>query len=131
MTTTAEGTFQITDWKEETYAEREGGRVLAQADVEQSFAGDLEGTGSVRWQMAYRDDGTADWLGMQLIEAVLDGRSGSFVLRSSGTFDGERAAGEWTVVSGSGTGELRGLTGRGSMDAPMGLEATYSLDYDL
>lgn len=127
----ARGAFQITGWQEETYAELGGNRKLTQAEVKQTFTGDLEGEGSVRWQMAYREDGTADWLGMQQVEGSLGGHRGTFVLRSVGTFDGDRAAGEWAVVAGSGTGELQGLTGHGMMEAPMGHEASYSLDFGL
>lgn len=127
----AEGTFKIAAWQEDTYAESVGDRKLTQADVRQTFTGDLEGEGSVRWQMAYRPDGTATWIGMQQVKGTLGGRSGSFVLQSAGTFDGSKAVGEWTVVAGSATDDLEGLSGSGTMEAPMGSEASYSLDYHL
>jgi hypothetical protein len=52
------------------------------------------------------------------------------VLETSGTFDGKIAEGEWKVVPGSGTEELRGLTGTGGFSAPLGPEASVTLDYD-
>ena len=53
------------------------------------------------------------------------------MLRSVGTFDGSKAVGELTVVSGSGTGDLSGISGTGSFDAPMGDSAALTLDYEL
>jgi Protein of unknown function (DUF3224) len=52
-------------------------------------------------------------------------------MRVSGTFDGEEARGELSVVPGSGTGDLDGITGRGEFSAPRGPEARVSLDYNL
>ncbi len=127
----AEGTFRIATWNEDTYTEIDGERKLSQADVAQDFAGDIEGSGTVRWQMCYRPDGTADWVGMQHVNGRIGDRAGSFVLRTAGTFDGSKAAGEWTVVSGSGTGALERLRGSGQLEAPLGADATYVLDYEL
>jgi hypothetical protein len=57
--------------------------------------------------------------------------SGSFaLLQTDGTFAGSEARGELAVVPGSGTGDLRGLHGRGRFSAPHGGEATVKLDYD-
>ena len=81
--------------------------------------------------MAYRADGTADYVGLQHLVGTLGGRSGSFVLSSPGTFDGQAATGTWTVLEGSGTEELAGLTGTGTFTAPSGGEPTVTLDYDL
>ena len=58
-----------------------------------------------------------------------DGRAGSFVLQNTGEFDGMVARGPWSVVAGSGTGELEALRGAGGFEA--GQEATYNLDYEL
>ncbi|HSK90190.1 MAG TPA: DUF3224 domain-containing protein, partial [Euzebyales bacterium] len=124
-------TFEVAAWEEDAYTEMDDDRKLSQADVAQNFAGDIEGSGSVRWQMCYRPDGTADWVGMQHVDGRIGDRSGSFVLRTAGTFDGATAAGEWSVVTGSGTGALETLTGSGRMEAPMGSAATYVLDYEL
>ena len=131
MTTHASGMFEIASWDESRYEERDGGAGLAEAQVSQTFTGGIEGHGSVRWLMCYRPDKTADWVGLQLIDGELGGRKGSFVLRSTGVFDGSTAAGDWSVVPGSGVGELAGLSGLGRIDAPMGGEATYTLDYEL
>lgn len=64
---------------------------------------------------------------------AIEDRSGSFVLQHVGTFDGQTAKAEVLVVPGSGTGDLRDLTGKGSFLAGMGPEGERSiaLDYDL
>jgi hypothetical protein len=40
------------------------------------------------------------------------------------------ASGPLAIVQGSGTGELEGIVGQGTLSAPMGGEPSVSLDYD-
>jgi hypothetical protein len=117
-------------WNEERYAQLESGGGLSQASVTQTVEGDIEGEGSVEWRMCYRPDKTAEFVGLQRIVGRIDGRTGSFVLQSNGVFDGKESRGSLSVVPGSGTGDLRGVTGRGKFSAPHGPEASYSLDLD-
>jgi Protein of unknown function (DUF3224) len=131
MATTATGTFEINGWDEKPYAEMEGGRKLTRASVKQAFAGDIEGDGAVEWLMCYRDDGTANWCGLQRIDGQVGGRTGTFVLQMAGTFDGQVAKGDWFVVPGSATGDLRSLEGTGGMHAPLGQTPSFTLDYDV
>src|ERR1700688_1442408 len=130
MTAHATGKFKIQSFDEQTSAEIEGGGKLTRASVTQAFSGDIEGDGAVEWLMCYRADKTADFVGLQRVSGQLGRRAGSFVLKTAGTFDGEQAKGDWSVVSGSGTGDLRGLSGIGGVTAPHGLEASVTLDYD-
>jgi hypothetical protein len=131
MSTHAQGTFEIQSWDENPYAELDDARKLTRASVAQAFNGDLEGEGSVEWLMYYREDKTADFVGLQRFVGRLGSRSGSFVMTTQGTFDGEKAAGELAVVAGSGTEELSGITGGGSFVAPHGSTPSVELDYDL
>jgi hypothetical protein len=128
--TTANATFTVQGWDEQTFEERDPGK-LTIASVQQAVSGDIEGSSDVRWVMAYTADDAAEFVGVQSVTGSLGGRTGSFVLRSVGTFDGKTAAGEVTVVAGSGTGDLAGLSGTGSFNAPMGGEASITLDYQL
>jgi Protein of unknown function (DUF3224) len=130
MSTHAKGTFEISSWDENPYVELDGGAKLTRASVGQAFSGDLEGEGSVEWLMCYREDKTADFVGLQRFVGRLGSRSGSFVMRTQGTFDGEKAAGELSVVAGSGTEELGGITGAGAFVAPHGSTPSVDLDYD-
>jgi hypothetical protein len=124
----AAGSFNLTSWDEETYFEFSG-RKMTLATVTQSFSGDITGEGEVRWLMVYTDDGTARFVGMQRVEGSIDGRHGSFVLETSGDFDGQMARWTATVILGSGSDELEGLQGMGTFGAEHGPEATYEIDY--
>jgi hypothetical protein len=125
------GIFKIEGWDESAYSEEQDGRKLTQASVKQSFSGDIEGEGSVEWLMCYRPDQTAEFVGLQRIDGLLGGRSGSFVLlQTDGSFDGTEAKGQLSVVPGSGTGELSGLRGQGRFSAPRASEASMTLDCD-
>lgn len=130
MATQAQATFKIESWDEETYGELAGGGKLTRASVKQALSGDIEGDGAVEWLLCYRADETADFVGLQSVAGKVGARSGSFVLQVNGSFDGGKAMGEWSVVPGSGTGELEGIRGRGGFSAPPGSEAAVTLEYD-
>jgi hypothetical protein len=130
MSTHAQGTFEIKGWEESAYEELAGDAKLTRASVAQAFTGDLEGEGSVEWLMCYREDKTADFVGLQRFVGRLGERSGSFVMQTRGTFDGTEARGRLEVVERSGTEELAGITGSGAFAAPIGPKASVELDYD-
>ena len=125
MSTQVRGTFKIDAWDEQPYADK-----LSRAQVKATYSGDIEGQGETEWLMCYREDKTADFVGFQRIVGSIGERSGSFVFESTGAFDGKEAAGPITIVQGSGTGDLAGITGSGTFSAPMGGEPSVSLDYD-
>jgi hypothetical protein len=127
----ATGTFQITSMHEDTYQELNGEGKLTRAGGTQQFRGDIQGDGLVEWLMCYPGDGGARYVGLQRIDGSLGGKKGSFVIESVGNFDGKRSKGDWTVIAGSGDGDLAGISGTGSFEAPSGPEATYTLDYEL
>lgn len=131
MSTHITGKFKYTTWDEDAYEELESGRRLTRASVAQEISGDLEGEGSAEWLMCYRPDKTATFTGLQRLTGRIGERAGSFVVESSGTFDGQLARGRWTVVPGSGTDDLSAIQGEGSWEAPHGPEATFELDCDL
>jgi Protein of unknown function (DUF3224) len=130
MSTQASSTFKIESWDEQPYLETEDGGRLTRASVKQVIEGDIDGRGEVEWLMCYRPDQTADFVGLERVVGSIVGRSGSFVLQSTGTFDGREAKGPLSVVRGSGTGDLSGIVGSGDLRAPLGSEASVSLDYD-
>lgn len=124
------GELTLSSWDEKTYAEREGDRKLTRATVTQDLTGDVTGKAQVEWLMTYGPDGTAQFVGLQQLEGVLDGREGSVVLESSGEFDGKEATWTGRIVEGSGTGGWAGMHGEGRFHAPHGPTASFSLDYD-
>ncbi len=102
--------LRIADWKEETYQELPGGQKLSRASVALGGQGD-DLVGSFESTLFYRADGTSTYVTVTHLTGVLDGRGGSFVLTGEGAFDGTAAVGTSTVVPGSGTGELAGISG--------------------
>ena len=127
MRTRATATIEGKGWDEQPYDEREGVK-LARASVTQAYHGDIEGEAALEYLMAYRTDGAASFVGLERVVGRIGGRSGSFVLQSSGVWRDGTARAEQVVVPGSGTGELRGLRGEGSYEATQTEHPTW-LDY--
>lgn len=127
----ATGKFSVTGGSEQTVHDAPGEIKLTRVSGSQRFGGTIEGLGSVEWVFGYRSDRSAVFAGLQRIEGSIDGRSGSVVLESTGEHDGKTSKGRWRIVPGSGTGELAGISGAGSFDAPGGPEASYELEYRL
>lgn len=124
------GSFEVASWDEDAYQESDD-RKLTLASVGQRFDGDVRGDGSARWLMAYRPDGTARFVGLQRVEAEVDGKRGTLVFETIGNFDGKVA--RWTadVVDGAGDGDFARASGRGTFEAPIGSTASFDLDVDL
>jgi hypothetical protein len=127
--TKAAGTFDLASWDENTYEELDAGSKLTMAAVTQKFEGDIAGEGAARWLMFYHDDGTAHFVGLQRVTGSIGKRAGSFVLETTGDFDGKTAKWDASVVRGSATGELEDLAGTGSFGAPKGPKASFELEY--
>jgi hypothetical protein len=127
----ATGTFRVSSMKEDPYEELAGGGKLTRASGDQAYEGDIVGRGAVQWLMSYRGDGTAHFVGIWHLTASIDGRSGAFVIESTGEFDGKASSGSWSVLDGLGDGDLRGLRGTGTFRAPGGADATYDLEYEI
>ena len=59
------------------------------------------------------------------------GSAGSFVLQRVGLFEGGQAKESYSVIPGSGTGELRGLSGEGTSDLGHGTEFPFTLTFEI
>jgi hypothetical protein len=135
MATQATGTFKYKQWDEKPYSEVEGGSKLARACVINAFQGDVDGEGTLEYLMSYTNAGegwgSGTFTGFEQVVGRVQERSGSFVLQHSGTFEGDTVSATWSVVPGSGAGELRGLRGTGGFVARHGEPAaSFTLDYD-
>lgn len=80
--------------------------------------------------MTHASETDATFVDIERVVDSLGGRSGSFVLRHSGTFDGQKATAEWEVLQGSGTDELKGLTGSKGSSSGHAEEYEMTLEYD-
>ena len=130
MKKTANARFAIKSWDEKPYSEGQDQPKLTRASVTKSFTGDLEGESHVEYLMMYRSDGTAAFVGLERVVGRLGGKSGSFVLQRTGVFESGEAKESYSVVSGSGTGELQGLRGEGSSAVGHGMEHPFALSYE-
>lgn len=128
---TATGEFKIEQWDEKPYQEGTKGRKLTRATVVQKYTGDIVGTGTTEYLMAYKADGTAEFTGLQRIEGKIGGKRGAFVISLSGKFSGKGAKAKITVVSSAGTAALDSLSGKGSFEALLGETGTYTLKYEM
>jgi len=126
MGTRATGTVQVSDWEESAYAEAEGQAKLARATSQAVFGGELEGSGRCEWLLTYPAEGPASFVGVQSFDGSLSGRAGTFVLELRGVFDEQGPHVSWSVVPGSGSRELAGLTGTGGYES-----ADLVLDYEI
>jgi len=111
MAVTLTTRMRITDWDESPAEEFGDGSKLTRAQVRLADGEDGLASGSAGMLAYYRPDGTSSYVTVMRLTGMLDGRAGSFVLRGEGAFDGTTASGRMTVVPGSGTGGLAGLSG--------------------
>jgi Protein of unknown function (DUF3224) len=126
----AKGGFEIKDWQENPAGAKTGPKVT-RASVKQRYSGDIKGTGTVEYVMAYRPDKTAEYTGVEVITGSIGIRKGSLALLVRGTYDGKEAVTKWEVIPGAARGDLKGLTGKGEFSAPMGSKGKYKLTYEL
>ena len=129
MTTDTKCTFQITGWDEKTYQEIEGSAKLSNAKVTQSYTGAIEGTSTIEYLMSYTVHGTATFVGLERVSGTVDGKTGTFVLQHTGEFSEGKARSSWSIVPGSGTGDLASLRGSGNYVAGHGEPAQVSFTY--
>ncbi len=123
--------FKILTWDEEPFDEPEDGPKMTRAQIRKSFAGDLVATGNLMYVMTYLEGGGAVFSGFERVAGSLGGRSGSFVLRHTGAYDGQQARANCEVVPGSGTEELAGLSGSGEFSAGHAEEHDMAFEYEL
>jgi len=129
MSITSKSTFAIKSWKDEPSDELGGGTKLTRTKATQTYQGSISGEGAVEYLMCAGGDGVTYFSGFERIAGALDGKTGSFIIQHLGTFAGEPHS-DWTVVAGSGSGELTGLAGKGSYAAKDGVMEML-LTYDL
>ena len=128
MNRTANARFAIKSWDEKPYSEADGLK-LTRAAVTKSYTGDIEGDAHLEYLMMYRSDKSASFVGIERVVGTLAGKRGSFVLQRTGVFEDGLAKEDYSVVAGSGTGELQGLTGNGHSAVGHGMEHPFTLEF--
>ena len=115
------GTYSVSKWEESPIRPDVDGMRETRVSAEFLFAGELEGTAHVEYLMFYTvfdeknmHDSQARYVGQLKIIGTAKGKSGSFALTDSGSFEGGLARSEVEIITGSGTGELHSISGLGS-----------------
>ena len=126
MTAHIEARFEIANWDELPFDDGVGVSKLTEALVTKKYSGDVDGTSTTKWLMAYAPDKTATYVGIERIKGTVGGKRGSLVLLHDGVFADGAAKATLRVVSG--TDELSDAAGSGKFRAdPAG---SISLDLD-
>ncbi len=129
-------TFAMKNWEENVVSGTEGGPRIAYAHATLAYSGLIDGESIVDYLLYYASEGydgdgtTAP--GFERVEGTVDGRKGSFVIKHDTGFDAQGISSTFTVVEGSGTGELAGITGSGTTTGVLGEPTmSYTLEYSL
>jgi hypothetical protein len=120
-------TFDVTSWDEAPFDEGTGVAKLTEALVSKKYDGDIEGTSTTKWLMAYAPDQTATFIGLERIKGTIAGKHGSLVLQHVGSFENGSADAALTVVSG--TNELKSVSGTGEFRADPAGSVTLDLAF--
>jgi len=123
----AHGTFSV-KVAPMTPAPAEG---LARFSIDKEIHGDLEAT--TKGEMLTGGDpksGTAGYVAIELVTGILAGKHGSFALQHFATMDQDGPKMSVAVVPGSGTGELKGISGTFTIRIEKA-QHFYDLDYTL
>ena len=127
---TAKGTILHNNWDEKPYHEAAPLK-STEAKIDIVMHGDIEATGPGRYLMQYPTAETCHYSGYLVMDGALDGKAGQFIIYEVGDWTNGIAASKWQIVEGSGTGELKGITGLGSYAAEHDKTVHYELNYQL
>ena len=125
----ASAPFANDRYDEEPYGEG-GGTELQRVHIARTFSGDLEGTSTAEILIA-RSEGGGAYTGQDLVTGTLGGRSGSFVIQHGGVMGPDGISNTGTIVPGSGSGELEGISGEGTLLADEDGNHMLTLQYEL
>lgn len=104
---------------------------IGRTSLAKRFEGDLAGTGTGEMLTALTPvKGSAGYVAVERFSGTLAGKAGTFVFQHSGTMHGGSQQLSITVVPGSGTGELAGLTGTFKLTIAEG-KHLYEFEYSL
>ena len=129
MTTKAIGTFDVT--LAPLKGAEDSDSLMERMSIEKVFHGDLEGTS--KGQMLTGGDytkGSAGYVAIERVIGKLNGKDGSFILQHSATMHAGSQSMSMTIVPGSGTGALTGISGTLEIILE-GKKHSYALNYSI
>lgn len=121
-----EARFEIASWDETPFEGGDDATKLTEALVSKRYDGDIEGTSTTKWLMAYSPDKSARFVGIEHIAGTIGGKKGSIVLIHDGEYRDGVASAELHVASG--TEGLADVTGTGKFRAEPAGSMTLDLD---
>jgi Protein of unknown function (DUF3224) len=137
--------FDVASWSEKAYVDIDPGegttagetyfpkRGLTEAEVVYSYAGEIEGSSTLRYVSAYKSH-AAPVLGLEQFTGSVDEHEGSCVFMHIGGQDAGSVSAHVEVVPGMGTGGLEGLRGEAELKiaghSDNGYELVLSYDLD-
>jgi hypothetical protein len=109
-----------------------GEPLLNRMTLDKQYHGDLEATGKGQMLTAGTEvKGSGAYVAIERVTGTLKGRSGSFVLQHAGTMAQNVPQLNIIVVPDSGTGELKGLTGKMLINIAADGKHSYEFEYAL
>ena len=109
-----------------------GDPLLNRMTLDKQYHGDLEATGKGQMLTAGTEvKGSGAYVAIERVTGTLKGRSGSFTLQHSGTMAQNLRQLAISVVPDSGTGELKGISGKMSINIAADGKHSYELEYTL
>lgn len=128
MTAHATGPFEV---KVTAQDDKSEDPLLNRMTLDKHYHGDLEATGKGQMLTAGTDvKGSGAYVAIEKVSGTLSGRTGSFVLQHTGTMTQNTPHLTITIVPDSGTGQLKGITGKMAINIADG-KHTYDLEYTL
>ncbi|GAA5128495.1 DUF3224 domain-containing protein [Haloechinothrix salitolerans] len=130
----SENTFTMRSWQEDVVSGGEDEPHYTHAHATFTYSGVIEGSSTCDYLLYYpggqTDGAGATSPGLERIEGSVDGRSGTFMIKHDVGFGEHGVTGIWQVLPGSGTSELAGLSGNGTIYGASETMA-YTFDYKL
>lgn len=131
-------TFKVTSWTEEKVYRIDGRTVeisgvaypahgFNRADVGYSYQGDISGTGTLAYLIAYIEGADAPTVGFEAFEGSIDGHEGSLVLQHNGFHNMAGVHERLDIVEGLGTGGLATMSGYAAIEIAGHSEAGYPI----
>ena len=125
MTSTATASFVLDQWEPQATDEA-AGTEFARVAIAKTFTGAVEGTSTVEMLTAANATSRA-YVGFERLAVSVDGRKGAFVLHHSADDTGLTLK----ILTGSGSGELTGISGSASIEMDAEQNHTFTLTYEL
>ena len=121
--------FDVITWEESALDDSHDLPKIAWATWTSVYWGEMQGESTTQWLVAYAEDGSTHYVGLERFRGAAAGRDGSMVIQHVGTYADSTVKGSLTVVVGSGTDGLASASGEGTFFAHRGGSVRLSLQF--